>query len=87
MLGGAAGSSHSPVHVYERVVSIATRLRAEKLKSSNPGRREFSHLKRVDTVSGAHPASNAMDTGVLCREVKRPESDDYSPQSNAEVNE
>jgi hypothetical protein len=46
----------------------------------------FSLLQRVQTGSGAHPASYPMSTGVSFSRVKRPGREaDHSLSSSAEV--
>jgi hypothetical protein len=49
---------------------------------------KFSFRYRVQTGSGAHPASYALRTGALSLGVKRPESEtDHLPPSIADVEE
>jgi hypothetical protein len=52
------------------------------------GTENFSLHHRVQNGSGAHPASNPMDTGPLSLGVKQPRREaNHSPTSSAEVKE
>jgi hypothetical protein len=46
----------------------------------------FPHRRRVQTVSGAHPASYPVGTRALSLGIKRPEHEaDHSPPSSADI--
>jgi hypothetical protein len=48
--------------------------------------KKFFSSRKVQTGSGAHPASYSMDTGILFRGIQRPGREaDHSPPSSAEV--
>jgi hypothetical protein len=84
MLGEAAGSSATPIRLYQSIVCVATRLRDERVGVRILVGEAFLTSICIQTVSVAHPASSSVDTGVISRGVERPESDGYSSVSNAE---
>ena len=68
------------------VVSIVTRLRAERSGVRIPAKINFSIPLIAYNESAANPASCSMGTGFLSRGLKRPRRDvDHSLPSNTEV--
>jgi tetrahydromethanopterin S-methyltransferase subunit H len=51
-----------------------------------PAGQDFSLFHRIQTASGAHPASYQIDTEALSLEVKRLKcEDDHSPPSHSKI--